>query len=178
MRKAIITGLITGIIISAILICGTYLRRFLPDTFTANLLFLIFFFGSIVTVLWLSFNHYCKTSAVRWKSLSITGIVSSIMAALLVSMHGYLYSRVSNRNYIEEIILLSRQKWEKTNTAAESVLGDWTWFQTPVRYAIDNFKELIVLLALISLVITVVFYLLNRKRHPHHLTHKNEELIF
>lgn len=86
MIKAILTGLITGIIISIILIGATFVRGFLPDTFTANLFFITFFFAGIVGVLWLSLNYYSRTSAVKWMSLSMTGIISSIIAAIIVSV--------------------------------------------------------------------------------------------
>src|SRR4051812_20024089 len=115
MRKAVVTGFFTGIITSAILIGGTYLRRFLPNTFTANLLFLTLFFGSIVTVLWLSLNFYCKSSTVKWKSLAMTGFISSIIAAFLVSIHGFIYSRFTDPAYLDEIMQLSKQKWQRTN---------------------------------------------------------------
>ena len=177
MRKAIVTGLFTGIIISAILIGGTYLRRFLPNTFTANLLFLIIFFGSIVSVLWLSLHHYCKNSAVRWKSLTFTGIISSIIAALLVSIHGFMYSRFSDPAYLDEIMQFSKQKWQRTNAAAESFIGNWNWFRSPFDVALYNFRDLIVLLVIISLIISVVFYFFYRKRHPHR-PKENHELIF
>ena len=85
MSKAIITGLVTGIIISGILIGATYIRGLLPDTFTANLFFLVFFFASIAGSLWISLNIYCKTSAVRWITLTVTGVVASVIAAVLVS---------------------------------------------------------------------------------------------
>lgn len=86
MIKAIITGFVTGIIISAILICATYVRSFLPDTFTANLFFVALFFSCIAGVIWLSLNYYCKTSAVKWMSLSVTGLISSAIAAMLVTI--------------------------------------------------------------------------------------------
>jgi hypothetical protein len=178
MRKAVITGFFTGIIISAILIGGTYLRRFLPNTFTANLLFLTFFFGSIVTVLWLSLNHYCKTSAVKWKSLSITGIISSLIAALLVTLHGLMYSRFTDPAYLDEIMQLSKEKWQNTNNAAESFIGSWTWYQTPMNYALYNFRDLMIGLILISVTIALIYYLLNRKRLPADGNKRNHELIF
>lgn len=86
MKKAAITGFFTGIIISAVLICAMYIRPMLPDTFTANLFFMAFFFISIACVLWLSLNYYCKTSEVKWMTLSVTGILSSIIAAILVTV--------------------------------------------------------------------------------------------
>ncbi len=85
MSKAIFTGFVTGIIISGILIGATYIRGLLPDTFTANLFFLVFFFSSIACTLWVSLNIYCKTSAVRWISLTAAGAIASIIAAVLVS---------------------------------------------------------------------------------------------
>lgn len=136
MRKAIITGVFTGIIVSVVLIAATYVRDLLPDTFTANLFFIGFFFASIVVVLWLSLNHYCKTSAPKWISLSLTGIISSIIAAILVSI-----------------------------------------FQSPVNYGY-NFRDLMVVLFLISVTIAAIYYVRNRKRIPNHHYTKNQELIF
>lgn len=178
MRKAVFTGFFTGIIISAILIGGTYIRRFLPDTFTANLLFLTFFFGSIVTVLWLSLNFYCKSSEVKWKSLTITGVFSSVIAAIMVSTHGYLYSRFNGPAYLDEIMQLSKQKWQNTNEVAESFIGNWTWFQTPFNLAMYNFRDLIILLCIISISITMIYYFRNRKRLPNQSHKENHELIF
>ena len=177
MRKAVITGLFTGLIISVILIGGTYLRRFLPHTFTANLLFLLLFFGSIVTVLWFSLIHYCKRSAVKWMSLGLTGVMSSIIAALIVSIHGYIYSRFSDPAYVDEIMQLSKQKWQTTNNAAESFMGSWTWFQSPFNSALYNFRDVIIPLFLLSLLISIIFYLFNRKRLPNQ-AENDHELIF
>jgi hypothetical protein len=178
MRKAIVTGLFTGLIISVILIGGTYLRRFLPHTFTANLMFFLLFFGSIVTVLWLSLNHYCRRSEVRWMSLGATGVVASIIAALLVSVHGFMYSRFSDPAYLDEILQVSKQKWQHTNQAAENFIGNWTWFQVSMNSALYNFRDLIVLLFVLSLSISVIYYLLNRKRSPNESKGEDHELIF
>lgn len=177
MRKAIITGLFTGLIISAILIGGTYLRRFLPHTFTANLMFLALFFGSIVTVIWLSLNFYCKRSELKWMSLSATGVVASIIAALLVSVHGFMYSRFTDPAYLDEIMQVSKQNWKKTNQAAESFIGDWSWFQSPLNSALYNFRDLIILLFVLSLSITLVYYFVNKKRGQNRES-EDHELIF
>lgn len=178
MRKAAITGLFTGIFISAILIGGTYVRRFLPDTFTANLLFLTLFFGSIVATIWLSLNYYSRTSVVKLMSLNITGIISSIIAALLVSIHGFLYSRFRDPGYFDEIMKISKENWHKRTIASESFLGDWTWFQVPANYAFYNFRDLMVVLFLLSITIALIYYLFNRNRMPDHPNSKNQELIF
>jgi len=176
MRKAIITGLITGVIISLLLIGGTYLRRYLPDTFTANLLFLIVFVGSIVTVLWLSLNHYCRNSAIKWLSLGATGIIASLIASGLVTMHGFMYSGFYDKAYLTQIMHISKEKWKDTNEAAESIIGGW--FRTPIDSALYNFRDLIVLLMVTSLIISIVFYLFNRKRSPNHNAKEDHELIF
>lgn len=176
MRKALITGLVTGLIISVILIGGTYLRRFLPHTFTANTMFFLLFFGSIVTVLWLSLHHYCKRSELKWMSLGATGVVASIIAALLVSLHGFIYSRFSDPAYLDEIMQVSKQKWQHTNQAAESFIG--SWFQSPMDVALYNFRDLIIMLFVLSLTISFIFYLYNKKRHPNQRQNEDHELIF
>lgn len=174
MKKAIITGLITGVIISGIMIGGTYLRRFLPHTFTANLAFLLAFFGSIVSVLWLSLHYYCKNSVVRMKSLTVTGIISSIMAALLVTLHSIMYSRFSDPAYVDEIMQFSKQRWQKTNAAAESLIGKW--FAPNLVW--NNFRDLIILLVITTLFIVVIYYLRHRNRMPYSNEKENHELIY
>ena len=176
MKKAVVTGFFTGIIISAILISGTYVRRFLPDTFTANLLFLTLFFGSIVATTWWSLNYYCKTSAVKWMSLNVTGIISSIIAALAVSIHGFMYSRFMVSGYMDEIMKVSEGQWQKQSQSAESLLGEW--FQTPANYALYNFRDLMIVLFLITLTIAAIYYIRHRNRRPDHYSDKNQELIF
>jgi hypothetical protein len=175
MRKAVITGFFTGVIISGILIGGTYLRRFLPHTFTANLLFLTFFFGSIVSVLWLSLNYYCKNSVVRMKSLSVTGIISSIIAAALVTVHSYMYSRFTDPAYIDEIMQFSKAKWQRTNYVAESLIGNWFTAPTLLWH---NFRDLIILLILTSISIAVIYYLRHKNKEPYSSKNENHELIF
>ena len=87
MRKAIITGFVTGIAISAVLIGANYARLYLPYTFTANLAFTAFFFFAIVGLLWLSLAWYCRSSEVKWMALNATGIIASIIAAVIVSAY-------------------------------------------------------------------------------------------
>jgi len=84
MKRAVITGFFSGIIISAVLVCAFYIRSWLPDTFTANLFFIGIFFLSIVSVLWLSLHFYCRSSEVKWMPLNITGIISIMIAVLIV----------------------------------------------------------------------------------------------
>ncbi|MEO8582216.1 MAG: hypothetical protein ABI415_00395 [Flavitalea sp.] len=137
MRKAALTGFFTGIIISVILIGATYLRKYIPGTVTANLVFRLFFFGSIVCVLWLSLNYYSRKSAVKWMTLGITGIMSSIIAAILVSI-----------------------------------------FRAPYSFANYHFRDVMIALILIPIVITFIYYLRNKNRLPMHDHDKNHELIF
>jgi hypothetical protein len=97
---------------------------------------------------------------------------------MLVSLHGFVYSRFSDPAYLDEIMQVSKQKWDKTNDAAESFIGNWTSFQTPINSAWYNFRDLIVLLVLLSFFITIIYYLRNRKRLPYHNSKENHELIF
>ena len=88
-----------------------------------------------------------------------------------------MYSRFSDPAYLDEIMQFSKQKWQRTNAAAESFIGNWNWFRSPFDVALYNFRDLIVLLVIISLIISVVFYFFYRKRHPHR-PKENHELIF
>ncbi len=176
MKKAIKIGFFTGIIISMVLISATYVRQFLPDTFTANLLFFVLFFAAVVLVLWYSLHLYCKSSAVKWMSLSLTGIISSAIAALLVSVHGYVYGLFDTTPSLGALLQSSTARWEKTNEAAGFLLD--SWFGNPLNYALYHFGNLVLVLFLLSLLIAAVYYLRHRKRSPYHESSKNHELIF
>jgi hypothetical protein len=172
MKKAVVTGFITGIIISAILIAGIYVRQLLPETFTANLLYSVLFFGSIVTVLWLSLNYYSRSSAVKWSSLNLTGIVSSMIAAILVSIHSQIY-----RKYIDADGITANFADIKS-TSASFFTSASSGLRNPLRFAWYNFSEMIILLAVTSLIIAALYYVRNRNRIPDHPNSKNQELIF
>ncbi len=135
MKRAVITGFFTGIIISGILISATFARPLFPDTFTANLFFLTIFFFSIVGVLWLALNYYCKTSEVKWMTLNTTGVIASISAAVIVSIYS---GQMKNSMY--------------------------------------NFRDLAIVLFVISVAIAGIYYARNRNRAS--ATSKNQELIF
>ncbi len=84
MVKATVTGFFAGIVISAILIAATYLRGYIPYTFTGNLFFRVICFVSITSVIWLSLNYCCKTSSIKWMNIGLSGVISGIIAAILV----------------------------------------------------------------------------------------------
>ncbi len=137
MRKAAITGFFTGIVISALLIGAIYVRQFLPDTFTANLFYMGLFFFGIVGVIWMSLSYYCRTSVAKWMTLGLSGSISSIIAALLVTI-----------------------------------------FREPLQFAVYNFRDLSIVLFLVSSCIAAIYYLRYKNRLPEHAHSKNQELIF
>jgi hypothetical protein len=107
------------------------------------------------------------------KSLSVTGIIASIIAALLVTLHSFMYSRFTDPGYISEIMQFSKQRWQRTNDA----IGSWSWFNTP-NFIWVNFRDLIILLFLTSISIAVIYYLRNKNRMPYSRTKEDHELIF
>ena len=96
----------------------------------------------------------------------------------MVSAHGFLYSRFKESGYFDEIMQFSNQGWSQKNNAAELLVGEWTWFQTPANYALYNFRDFMVVLFILSITITAIYYIRNRNKQPDSGNHKNQELIF
>ena len=177
MRKAINTGIFAGIIISVFFVGAPYIRAILPDTVTSDILFFTVFFGCIATTLWLSLNYYCKSSAVKWSSLNITSIITSIIAAMMVSIAGFIYTRFIHPGYLGELVKSSGQDLPQKNFSSLDD-GEWTWFKTPVNFALYNFQDIIIVLFLFSLLIAALYYARNRNRLPGQINANHHELIF
>jgi hypothetical protein len=181
MRKAINTGIITGLILTVILVMGTMCRIVLPaDTFGANLTFTIIFVFAITITLWIALTRYSKSIATTWSNLSLVAIITSITTAVLFSTASFIYTRFFSTSYLSDLMEQSRQNWIDRNYSAQTITGqgEWTWYKTPWNFAFNNLQVMLVVLFVISLCIAFVYYSKNRNKVPLHENHNNHELIF
>ena len=181
MRKAINTGIITGFILTIILIVGTMCRILLPaDTFVANLTFIVIFVFAIATALWMAMERYSRSAVASWSTLNLVSIVTSITTAVLFSTASIMYTRFFAPGYLSGLMEQSKQNWVQRNYSAQniSVQGEWTWDKTSWNFAFNNLQVMLVVLFVISLLIAFVYYSKYRNRVPLHENHNNHELIF
>lgn len=181
MRKALVTGMATGVLLFLILIGALYVKQHLPyGNLPTDVIFLIILFGLIAGTLWFSMNYYCRSSAVRWGSLNFTGLTASFIAAMLVSVAGYLYTTYIHPGYLAEVMNASNDKWQSNGYSAAAIAGqlEWAWFDSPLDFALYNFQGIIIVLCITTLVIATVYYVRHRHRISDHNNADNHELIF
>jgi hypothetical protein len=181
MRKAINTGIITGLVLTFVLISGTFCRIVFPaDTVGANLTFTLIFVFAITITLWFAMTRYSRSIAASWSNLSLVAIVTSITTAVLFSTASFIYTRFISPGYLSYLMEQSEQNWLQRNYSAESITsqGEWTWYKTPWNFAFNNLQVMLVVLFVISLFIAFVYYSKNRHKTPLHEDHNNHELIF
>ena len=181
MRKAINTGIITGLILTIILIMGTICRILLPsDTAGANFTFTLMFVSAITITLWIAMSRYSRSLAASWSSLSLVAVITSITTAVLFSTASFIYTRYFSTGYLSDLMAQSKDNWLQRNYSAQTITsqGEWTWFKTPWNFAFNNLQLMLVVLFVISLCIAFVYYSKNRNKIPLHEDHDNHELIF
>lgn len=181
MRKAIYTGIITGLILTIILVMGTMCRILLPaDTAGANLTFIIIFVFAITITLWIAMSRYSRSTIATWSNLSLVSIITTITTALVFSTASFLYTRYFTTGYLSDLMERSKQNWLDRNYSAQSISsqGEWTWYRTPWNFAFNNLQVMLLVLFVISMFIAFVYYSKNRNKIPEHENHNNHELIF
>lgn len=181
MRKAINIGIITGFILTIILILGTMCRILLPaDTTLANLTFTIIFVFAITITLWIAMDRYSRSTIASWSNLNLVAIITSVITAVLFSIASFIYTRYFSPGYLSDLMEQSRQNWLDRNVSAQNIStqGEWTWYKTPWNFAFNNLQVMLVVLFVISLFIAFVYYSKNRNKIPQHENHNNHELIF
>ena len=181
MRKAINTGIITGLILTIILILGTMCRILLPaDTTGANLTFTIIFVFAITLTFWVALSRFSRSITPSWSNLSLVAIITSLTTALLFSTASFIYTRFFSTGYLSDLMEQSKQNWLDRSYSAQSLStqGEWTWYKTPWNFAFNNLQVMLVVLFVISLFIAFVYYSKNRNKIPQHENHNNHELIF
>ena len=181
MRKAINTGIITGLILAIVLILGTLSRMLLlANTGGANLIFTIIFISAIIITMWIAMNRYCRSLAATWSNLSIVAVITSITTAVLFSVASLIYTKYFSTEYLSYLKEQSKANWLNRNYSTQSIAGqgEWTLYNTPWNFSFSNLQLMLVVLFGISLFIAFVYYSRNRNKVPLHESHDNHELIF
>ena len=181
MRKAINTGILTGFILSIILMLGTMCRMFLPGhTTIANLTFTIIFISVIVIALWVAMGSYSRSVSPSWSNLAFISIITTITTSVLFSTLSFIYSRFFSSRLLSYVAEQSKPNWLEPGYSAQSIAaqGELTWYKIPWNFAFNNLQVMLVVLFVISLFIAFVYYSKNRNKIPQHESHNNHELIF
>lgn len=181
MRKAVNTGIITGLILTVFMILGTVCRKLFPaNTTGANLIFTIAFIAAIAIILWIAMERYSRFTSHSWTSLGVISIFTSITAAILFSTASFIYGRFFSSTYLSQLVAQAKQRWVEREYSTQSVTGsgEWTWYRTPWNFAFNNLQAMLVVLFVISLCIAFVYYSKNRHKINLHEGHNNHELIF
>jgi hypothetical protein len=174
MRKAINTGIITGLILTIIMILGTMCRILFPATTTiANITFIIIFVSAITMTLWIALSQYSRSAIGSWSNLSLISTITSATTAILFSTASLIYTRYFSTGYLSDLMDPSKQNWFQRNYSTQSLAS-----QAPWNFAFNNLQVMLVVLFVISLFITFVYYSVNRNKIPLHENHHNQELIF
>jgi len=181
MRKAINTGIITGLILTIILILGTVCRMLLPaDTIGANLTFSIIFVFAITISLWIAMERYSRSTTASWSNLSMVSVITSVTTAVFFSTASFIYSRFFSTEYLSGMIEPSNQNFVQRNYSAQNIAAqsELTWYKMPWNFAFNNLQVMLVVLFVVSLFIAFVYFSRNRNKIPLHENHNNHELIF
>lgn len=180
MRKAVNTGIISGLILTVIMILGTILRIYKPaDTTGANLTFTIIFLSAIILVLWIAMERYTKTNSFTWSYLNLIAIATTITTAVVFSAASFIYTSFSSK-YLSHLMVEAKKNWIEQNYSAQTIAsqGEWTWYRTPWNFAFNNLQVMLMVLFVFSLFVAFVYYSKNRSRTLQHDGHNNHELIF
>lgn len=184
MRKAINTGIVTGLILTVILILGTLCRIFKPSNTTpANLIFTVIFIAAITIVLWIAMDRFSRLGSPTRKSLSLVAIITSVTTAVLFSGASLILrsTKVIPDRYLSRLMPADGETgWLDQTYAAQSITSDSasSWFGTPWNFAFNNLQLMLLALFVISLCIAFVYYSKNRHKSEQHENHNNHELIF
>lgn len=184
MRKAINTGIVTGLILTIILILGTLCRIFKPaNTTLANLIFTVIFVAAITIVLWIAMDRYSRSGSPTRGSLSLVAIITTITTAVLFSGSSLVLrsTKVIPARYLSGLMPADAEpNWLDQTYSTQSIAGqsEAAWFRTPWNFAFNNLQLMLLALFVISLCIAFVYYSKNRHKSDLHENHNNHELIF
>lgn len=167
MKKAITTGLVTGIVFDIVFgvlaMVRPLLARLAQTTVIALLAIALI---CVALALWVAMQQFSKVEKLKWKYLVITGLSASVTAAFVFGAGSFIYARYISTDYLNTLLTSSQRLW----------ISQTGWFKSPLQFAITNFQALGGLLAVISLIVTSIYYWKNRNRHSFFF-HHNHELI-
>lgn len=181
MKRATTVGLATGVILSLLFIGAGLLRNSLTFTsLTQQWFFLGVFVILVVATLWVANNYLCKSGTAQLGAMSVCGISSTLLAAFIFSVVSYIYTQYIDSSYLPNLAAQTQASGAANNYSQAAMAGefDWQWFKSPYNFALSNFRAAIVLLGLISIATSSVYYLKHKNRPEEPVHHRNHELIY
>lgn len=181
MKRATTVGLATGVILSLLFIGAGLLRNSLTvTTLTQQWFFLGVFVILVVSTLWVANNYVCKSGTAQLGAMSICGISSTLGASFIFSVVSFIYTQYIDSSYLPNLMAQSQSLWDEKQYSQASIAGqlEWQWFKSPYSFAISNFQTAIVLLGLISIATSSVYYFKHKNRPEEPVHHRNHELIY
>lgn len=179
MRNAITRGIMPGFLLSIILTSLMLMSAVVPhNTRFSNIAFTAIFLSAIVFILWKTIARIRRNEKLSFMQLLITGLSTSVIAAICFSAFSFIYARDISPGYLHQLLEQSKIAWVDKNYSAASVQGTWSWFKTPFNFAVSNFKVLMAVFVFFSVVLSSIFYLRNRNNHPYKEYAQDPQLIF
>lgn len=179
MRNAITRGIMPGFLLSIILTSLMLMSAVVPhNTRFSNIAFTAIFLSAIVFMLWKTIARIQRNQKVNFVQLMMTGLSTSVIAAVCFSAFSFIYARDISPGYLHQLLEQSKIAWVDKNYSAASFQGDWAWFKTPFNFAVSNFKVLMAVFVFFSFVLSTIFYFRNRNNHPYKEYAQDPQLIF
>ena len=180
MRNASIRGFTTGIILAVMLIIGFYLMIQLPRDTSVNSYTNFILYAFIVSItLWISLKQFNRRNTLVLNRLFAMLAIMIVTTAVLFSIGAYCYAQFIDTTYLSRLLESSRQNWAEKNYSLQMIAGqgEWTWYSSPLNYALMELKVMLFSLAVIVTPIATIFYLRNKNRIMP-LAYNNPELIY
>lgn len=181
MKKAIRIGIITGVLLSFILIALFYLRTaFPPDSNIVNLSFPLLFFAIVTIALRVAMKRYSKTEKISLKYFILTGFVAGVITSIVVSVASYAHARFIQPDYLSFLVERSRENWTRFNYSLDFIAAQlrWDYFKSPFNFAMNNLMVGIFLFLILSLTVACIYYLAKRSKMQSWQNSRNPELLY
>ena len=180
MRNASISGFTTGTILGAMLIIGFYLMIQLPKDTSVNAYTYFILYACIVGItMWIALKKFNRRNTLVLNRMVMFLLITVLTTSLLFSVGAYCYAAFIDPSHLSTMLESSRQNWAEKNYSLQVIAGqgEWTWYSSPLNYALMELKVMLFSLAVIMTPIAVVFYVRNRNRIMP-LAYNNPELIY
>ena len=169
-------GFFLSIILTSLMLMSAVVPQ---NTIFSNVTFTAIFLTVIVYILWKAISKNLRNNRINWHHLILTSLTCSIIAAFFFSAFSFIYARDISPGYLQELLQQAKVLWIDKNYTADALAtqGEWTWLKTPINFAVNNFKVLMLVLAVFSVILSTTFYFRYKNNHPYNNAH-DPQLIF
>jgi hypothetical protein len=170
-------GFFLSIILTSLMLMSAVVPH---NTRFSNIAFTAIFLSVIVYVLWKAISRNSRNHRLNWMHLIATGLSCSVITAVFFSAFSFIYARDISPGYLHQLLEQSKLLWVEKNYSATAIAGqgEWEWFKTPFNFAMNNFRALMAVFAVFSVILSTIFYIRNRNNAPYHEYAQDPQLIF